>query len=91
MEMIWPLAIVVVTGVALGVVYVLGARLFSSSQHVTRAFWCPFRRQNVHVGFAASAWDGRLADVEHCSAFTPPSAPTCDKACVALPALPQMR
>ena len=54
---------------------------------VTRTFWCPFRRRDVSAAFAEKAWDGRLVDVTHCSAFEPTCAITCDKACLALETL----
>ncbi|MBI2217721.1 MAG: hypothetical protein HYU51_10520 [Candidatus Rokubacteria bacterium] len=91
MDTLWPLAIVVGTGAVLGVLYTLGARLFTGHHHVTYAFWCPFRQLNVRVGFKESAWDGSLVDVERCTAFAPVTAVVCEKACVALSKLPPVR
>ena len=54
---------------------------------VTRALWCPYRRLDVSADFEEDAWSGRAIDVARCSAFQPPSAVTCDKACLALPRL----
>ena len=54
---------------------------------VTRSFWCPYRRLGVSADFEEDAWGGRPVDVTRCSAFEPPSAVTCDKACLALPRL----
>lgn len=91
MDMLWPLVIVLVVGVMLSIAEVFGPRLFPGSRPTVRAFRCPVRQENVQVGFAESVWDGHLVDVEHCSAFTPPTAVTCDKKCVHLPGLPKVR
>jgi hypothetical protein len=84
MDMLWPLAIVLGTGVALVALYIAGPRLFTGTVTIARAFWCPFRHVNVDVEFDRSAWDGRPVDVRRCSAFTPPTDVGCDKACLGL-------
>lgn len=91
MDTLWPLAIILAVGIVLLLVWVRGAYLFPGSRVTTRAFWCPFRGRNVQVGFAEAVWDGRLVDVERCSAFTPPTAVTCDKACLRLADVPELR
>ena len=58
---------------------------------VTRSFWCPFRRRDISAEFQEDAWDDRPLDVTHCTAFEPPSAITCDKACLRLPKLDSPR
>jgi hypothetical protein len=57
----------------------------------TRAFWCPFRDQNMRVQFDASTWDDKLTDVRSCSAFTPATAVTCTKSCLNLLRFPPAR
>jgi hypothetical protein len=91
METLWPLAIVQGTGAVLGKMYALGAHLFPGHRQASYAFWCPFRRTNVRVGFTEVTWSGSLVEVDRCTAFTPPTAVTCDKACLALPTLPPVR
>ncbi len=49
---------------------------------VTRAFWCPFRDRAVTAEFQEDAWDGRSLEVTQCSAFSPPTAITCEKRCL---------
>ena len=51
---------------------------------VTRWFWCRFRTQNVNAEFQEHPWSGRPVGISRCTAFTPPSAITCDKACLRL-------
>ncbi|HEX9818726.1 MAG TPA: hypothetical protein VGD07_03830 [Methylomirabilota bacterium] len=77
------LLIVLVMGLAL-VLLVWGAfTVFPTvNRAVTRSFWCPFRRRDVSAEFQEDAWDDRPLDVTRCTAFEPPSAITCDKACL---------
>jgi hypothetical protein len=58
---------------------------------LARSFWCPFRDCNVTAEFREGPWDGARMDVSRCTAFTPPDAITCDKACLRLKTLPAMR
>ena len=58
---------------------------------VARSFWCPFRERNVTAGFTEKAWDGAPVEVSYCTAFTPPTAVTCDKECLRLKKLPDPR
>jgi hypothetical protein len=51
---------------------------------VTRWFWCRFRTQNVNAEFQEDPWSGRPVGISRCTAFTPPSAITCDKECLRL-------
>jgi hypothetical protein len=51
---------------------------------VTRWFWCRFRTQNVNAEFQEDPWSGRPVGISRCTAFTPPSAITCDKDCLRL-------
>jgi hypothetical protein len=89
MEMLWPLPIFLLAAMALIAVYAIGPRLVAGSVLARRAFFCPFRQQDVSVDFRQAAWDGRRTDVQACTAFTPPTAVGCDKACLALERLPE--
>jgi len=51
---------------------------------VRRSFWCPFLARNVTAEFQEEAWDGKPVEVNRCSAFTPPTAITCEKLCLHL-------
>ena len=81
---VWPLVPVLVALVVLVVIGVFGRRLVTATELISRAFWCPARRQRVSVEFRRAVWDHALVDVERCSAFAPPSRITCDKACLHL-------
>lgn len=91
MDMLWPLVIVLSVGLALIALWALGHRIFTGTQYRAHAFWCPFRGLNVRVHFKEAAWDGRLVDVERCTAFAPPTDVGCGKACTELPKLPAVR
>lgn len=58
---------------------------------VRRSFWCPFLARNVTAEFQEQAWDGKPVAVNHCTAFTPPTAITCEKLCLHLKKLPPTR
>ena len=50
---------------------------------VTRCrVWCPVRDRKVAIELVDTMWDGRRIDVNECSEFAPPSAITCEKACL---------
>jgi len=55
---------------------------------MVRAFWCPFRNQDVTAVFEEEPWHGRRVGVARCSAFSPSDDITCDKRCVQLRELP---
>lgn len=78
----WPLAVILGVGVALLALLAAGPRVFRGSLTVRRPLRCPVRGQPVVVDFEEVAWDGRLADVRQCTAFTPPTAVDCDKECL---------
>ena len=84
LSLVWPLVVIAIVGVALIALLANGRKLFRGTRDVHEKFRCPFRRQDVEVGMELTAWDGRRVDVHDCSAFTPPTAVTCDKACLAL-------
>jgi hypothetical protein len=91
MSIVWPLLLIVTVVLLLLLALRMGERFSPGTVPFTRAFRCPFRDEDVRVEFAERAWDGRRVDVCRCSAFAPPSAVTCDKGCVDLPALPATR
>jgi hypothetical protein len=51
------------------------------TERVPRSFWCPFRECPVTAEFEQEV---KRLDVARCSAFTPPTAVACDKACLRL-------
>ena len=55
-----------------------------ATRRVTRAVWCPTRDCRLTATLEEEMWDGRRVDVEACSAFSPPTAVTCGKACLRL-------
>ncbi len=79
-----------VTAVGLLLVAALGP-LRKKPRTVTRAFWCPFRDRAVTAEFREDAWDGTRLAVKQCSAFSPPTAITCEKRCLYLHKLPSAR
>ena len=80
------LAIVMTVGAILVLVLAAGPFLFPGVWIVSRAFWCPFRSQNVDVDFEETVWDAKRVDVCRCSAFA--DVVSCPKGCLALPHLP---
>ena len=80
--LIWPLAIVTATGAVLLGVLAAGPRLFRGTRLMTDGFRCPFRERVVSVDFVETVWEGARVDVSRCSAFTPPTAVTCEKRCL---------
>lgn len=78
------------TGVIL-VAWLVSTRFPMATRVVTRAFWCPLQARNVTAEFQEAAWDGKLVEVNRCSAFSPPEAVTCDRACLRIDTLPQVR
>ncbi len=86
----WPtLAIILAVGLGL---QVLVRGVFAIFPRVTRlverSFWCPFRDVNVTAEFQRDPWNDNPLSVDRCSAFTPPTAITCDRRCVRLAKLP---
>ena len=85
----WSVPIFLGVAVILLAVYLAGPRLVTGTATVRRAFWCPFRKTKVSADFTEATWDGKLTDVQACSAFTPATDVGCDKACLALKTLPE--
>jgi len=85
---IWPLLIVLGTGLVLAGAILAGPRLFPGTRPATRDFRCPFRERDVSVEFQETVWDGRLVEVTRCTYFTPPAAVDCHKGCLLLRRLP---
>lgn len=55
-----------------------------SVRKVHRKIWCPIRGTEMRLSLLEAAPDGRPIDVTACSAFTPPTAVTCDRRCLGL-------
>jgi predicted nucleic acid-binding Zn ribbon protein len=53
-----------------------------SVRKVHRKIWCPIRGTEVQLSLLESAPEGRPIEVTACSAFTPPTAVTCDQRCL---------
>jgi hypothetical protein len=53
-----------------------------SVRRVHRRIWCPIRGTEMQLSLLEAAPDGRPIDVTACSAFTPPTAVTCDQRCL---------
>jgi hypothetical protein len=60
-----------------------------ASRPVTRTVWCPVHDHQLTAELAEEFWDGRRVDVNQCSAFSPPTAVTCTKACLRLTERPR--
>ncbi len=56
---------------------------------VTRTVWCPVHDRKLTATLEEEVWDGRRVDVNECSAFSPPTAVTCGKACLRLTERPR--
>ncbi len=83
MSTLWPLLLVAVVGILLGLLLAAGPSLFRGTRRVeVRAFPCPIRGQALDVEFEVTAWDGARVDVTRCTAFQPATALACAKACL---------
>jgi hypothetical protein len=60
-----------------------------ASRPVTRTVWCPMHDRKLTASLEEEVWDGRRVDVDQCSAFSPPTAVTCGKACLRLTERPR--
>ncbi len=78
----WPLFIILSVGLLLVLLLAVGPRFTRGTRAVPHEFYCALRRQPVRVEYRVAAWDGKLVDVDRCSAFTPPTAIGCDKLCL---------
>jgi hypothetical protein len=59
------------------------------SRRGTRTVWCPVHDRALTATLEEEVWDGRRVDVDECSAFSPPTAVTCGKACLRLTERPR--
>jgi hypothetical protein len=82
-------AVLVFVGLALGPVFALTWRDIRGRRddvagRQTVAFWCPLVESTVELGLATVGRFRRTRStvVERCSAFTPPTALTCDRPCM---------
>lgn len=81
--------IVLALGTALALLLVAAfGSLAGVTRLVTRSFWCPFLDREVTAEFQEDAWDGKPVEVNRCTAFTPPTAITCEKLCLHLEKFP---
>lgn len=84
--------IVLALGTALGLLLIaMFGALPGVTRTVIRSFRCPFLKRNVTAEFQEEAWDGRPVEVSRCTAFTPPTAITCEKLCLRLKKDPSLR
>jgi hypothetical protein len=63
--------------------------MLGATRRATRTVWCPVRDRRLTATMQEELWDGRRVDVEECSAFSPPTAVTCGKACLRITARPR--
>jgi len=63
--------------------------LRGATRFVMRSFRCPFLERDVTVEFQEEAWDGNPVEVMRCTAFTPPTAITCERRCLGLGRFPR--
>lgn len=91
MWFLWPVPIYLVVAAVFVLVLSKGRRLFPGTLTSQRSFWCPFRDTNVNVDFKESVWDGDLADVSGCTAFSPAQDVQCEKSCLLLRKLPTVK
>jgi hypothetical protein len=56
---------------------------------VTQSVWCPVQDRHLTATLEEEVWDGARVDVRECSAFLPPTAVTCEKACLRLTRRPR--
>ncbi len=82
--MFWPFMVVGSIAVILLAVIAGGPRLFAAIRRRSVSLRCPSIGREVTADLAVSEWDGAALDVYACSAFTPPTAVTCDRRCLAL-------
>lgn len=83
MSTLWPLLLVAVVGILLGLLLAAGPSVFRGTRRVeVHAFPCPIRGQAFDVEFEVTAWDGARVDVTRCAAFQPDTAVSCAKACL---------
>jgi hypothetical protein len=54
------------------------------TRRMAHALWCPMHDCQMRAELEEEFWDGRRVDVNQCSAFSPPTAVTCGKACLRL-------
>jgi len=87
-----PLIIILAlaTAAALSLIIAFGG-MPGVTRAATRAFWCPIQGRNVTAEFDEEVWDGKLVQVNSCSAFSPSTAIGCDKACLRMKRLQAMR
>ena len=58
------------------------------SRRVARSVWCPVRDQQLAAELEEAEWDGKRLDVAQCAAFSPPTAVSCEKACLKITGRP---
>jgi|SRR5689334_20553964 hypothetical protein len=84
---------VIVYGALLAVIALLVVRrrglMRGETRHVTRAVWCPIKDRTLSAQLEEEIWDGRRVDIDACSAFSPTTAVTCEKACLRLTERPR--
>ena len=59
------------------------------TRRVTRSVWCAVKDCKLSAQLEEQAWDGGRVDVHACSAFSPTTAVTCEKACLRLTQRPR--
>ena len=88
MPILWTLLLILCAGLSLALALKCGEQFGAGIVTRSRSFWCAPRNQNVTVEFAETTDDARRLAVCSCSAFAPPTAVACDKACLTLARFP---
>lgn len=81
-ESVWPVP--VIAGVAVLVLLLLAvvARSLTATRLEREAVQCPVSGKAVSVDWEVDAGTGRRVGIVACTAFTPPTAVACDRACL---------
>ena len=59
------------------------------TRRVMCSVWCPLSDRRLTAKLEEEVWDGKRVDVIQCSAFSPPTAITCEKSCLRLTKRPR--
>lgn len=76
---------ITVSAIAVAAAFLMWGALSSVPRvirHATRSLRCPVSNERVTQELDEDAWDAIPLDVTRCTAFTTPTAITCDKLCL---------
>jgi hypothetical protein len=85
-----PVVVYVALLVAIVLLFVRRRGLMRGERRrVARTVWCPVKDRTLSAELVETVWEGRRLDVAECAAFSPPTAVTCEKACLRLTERPR--